>query len=340
MRVVSRLFFTLRSVTTQWRKSYSQWRKGSHRGSKDMDNETMSANGEGGKSYQSHLPLLTHQTKGKPLKMGIADTLSSTMEALVQQRRDLDKEGELELRVGQLKEDGSRFVPGVTAETFAQLAMEMEVTPALCADKEWRQVVDYHYVLPTGEHVRTRVECDTQGFSLQTSHVVKESVCSAVLREEEKEEGTDEAHSSSSQKVACRIDCSKEHVLATPPTSCLPTHVRLKHRRQFRDRRGDGTVWLYELSRTWSGPTRVAVDHLQRTKQPVYEVECELLDEHSQYMTDHDNAHIVHSLLLKSQMLMDTEAPVTLQPSLTLFKHKRAPRNGKRQKVTSTPHEG
>jgi hypothetical protein len=274
--------------------------------------------------------------------MGIAETLSSTLEALVQQRRDLEKEGELELRVGQLKEDGSRFIPGVTAETFAQLAMEMEVTPALCADKEWRQVVDYHYVLPTGEHVRTRVECDTQGFSLHTSHLVKESVCSVVLKEEREvgKEHTEGEGPLPSQRVACRLDCSREHLLVTPPTSCLPTHVRLKHRRQFRDRRGDGTVWLYELSRTWSGPTRVAVDHLQRTKPPVYEVECELLDEHSQYLTSHDNAYIVQSFLLKTQMLMDTEMPMTLQPSLTLFRHKRAPRSGKRQKLTSMQPEG
>ena len=59
-----------------------------------------------------------------------------------------------------------------------------------------------------------------------------------------------------------------------------------------------------ELSKTWSANSRSAVEHAQHMVAPVYEVECELVDENGSYMAANTDVKIARSILMKSQLLL------------------------------------
>ena len=229
-----------------------------------------------------------------------------TLSEVVESTRKEGNCGELEIRVGTVCSDGA-FIAGMDPAEFQQLHREMEEDGSLEAeDADWKQVIDYHYVANTGEQVRTRVECDLQGLTMNTEHITKTAVCSKIIAVED------------GKGVACRVVCSRETPIPTPPKSCFPTHVRVKSRRRFFDRRNDHVVWSYELSQTWSGPSRLVVESKQKNDPPVCEVECELVDGAGKYMREHDNEFVSESLVLKAKALLGTTCPLFLKGPKTL----------------------
>jgi len=200
---------------------------------------------------------------------------------------------ELEIRIGHKTDE--RFVPGVSRDVFEQLERDFCDSPGLVAERHWTELVDYFYPLQNGEQARTRVEFDTEHLEMKGTHVVKRSLNDVFVRR--MEDATE----------VCRLECSEERPLETPPNMCIPTFVRVKQRRRFLDRRDDCTVWCYELSKTWSASSRVAVEHKQHVSEPVYEVECELLDENMKYTTVRSDEQVSASLLLKMKLLLGEE---------------------------------
>ena len=108
------------------------------------------------------------------------------------------------------------------------------------------------------------------------------------------------------EDMVCKIVVSKEEP-CNPPTICNPAFVRIKQRRVFRDVREGKVVWSYELSKTWSASSRECVERAQHTCEPVYEVECEFVNESNIYSDKHNVNHLADSLLLKSNMLLGWE---------------------------------
>ena len=200
---------------------------------------------------------------------------------------------ELELRLGTYV-DG-RFCAGVPKDVFDQLEQDLQDAHELTAEDGWSEVVDYFYPTARGERVRTRVTFDTQRMEVGTEHVVKQGLGNVVLQGEEAED-------------ACRVAWATETPLSEPPPgTCVPTHVRIKQRRCFRDVRDAKVVWSYELSKTWSAGGRSAVEHLQRVSPPVYEVECELVDEGDAYLASRPDAAVAASVLLKARLLLGND---------------------------------
>lgn len=197
---------------------------------------------------------------------------------------------ELEMRLGVFVL--GRFTPGVSKEVFDQLEIDFRDATSLTEDQQWVEIVDYYYTFQGGQ-TRTRVEYDSNSMELHTSHVTKTSIKSIVLTKSESGEGE-----------ACRIEHSSEIPVATTPTVCMPTHVRIKQRKTFNDVRDGGVVWVYELSKTWSGNNRSIVEHLQHISEPIYEVECELVDNKCTYINQHTNAYISDTLCTKAKLLM------------------------------------
>jgi hypothetical protein len=220
------------------------------------------------------------------------DDTEARISALVARRRAAPERSELELRLG--RREGGAFVPGVSREAFQLLERDMEEDPGLVADERWVELVDYHYALRRGERARTRVEFDAQRMAISTEHVAKRGAANAVL-------GGDDGG------AACRVAVAVEEPVE-PPSACLPTHVRVKQRRRFRDVRDGRVVWSYELSKTWSAPSRGVVEHLQRATEPTYEVEAELVDEGGAYLRARTDAEVAASLRLKARLLLGEEA--------------------------------
>ena len=213
---------------------------------------------------------------------------------------------ELEMRLGRFRE--GRFVPGVTRRVFEQLEREMEDSP-LDADENSMEIVDYFYPHVrgsggVGDQVRTRVSYDVEKMQMNKEHIVKRGGESLVLSSssndmEQEEAGCDD--------MVCRVAVADEVRLPTPPATVVTTHVRIKQRRCFRDMREGGVVWIYELSKTWAGTSRSAVEHLQQHTEPTYEVEVELVDSKHSYVAQHDDAYIADSLLCKANALLGVE---------------------------------
>lgn len=215
---------------------------------------------------------------------------------LVAQLRRCRAEGaELEIRLGD--DHGTRFAPGICRGTFDQLETDMIDCGSLEADPKWVEVVDYHYLMGRRK-VRTRVSFDTATMEMAREHVAKEALATAVVRNVCNEDG----------RESCRVACSTEIPVTDPPVQCMPTHVRIKQRRRFRDRRDGAVVWSYELSRVWSASSRSAAEHMQHTTEPVLEAECELVDEGGAYLDARTDEQVAASLLMKARMLMGNEA--------------------------------
>ena len=205
--------------------------------------------------------------------------------------------GELELRLGSFA-DG-RFAPGVPREVFETLEADMQLLE-LEADPGWTELVDYHYTTGRHQHMRTRVTFDTARIELAREHVAKRACESAVLCRD----GSTEA---------CRVAVSDEPPVAEVPPVCMPTLVRIKQRRCFQDVREGSVVWSYELSKTWSASSRSAAEHLQHHQEPVFEVECELVDAGRKYLAQRDDAQVAASLLLKAKGLLGEESTAELE---------------------------
>lgn len=222
---------------------------------------------------------------------------------------------ELEARLGHWS--GGTFTPGVSAEVFEELERDLQDSPSLQADEGWSESIDYHYVVSRKQKVRTRVTFDRDRVDVGREHVSKDRVAHATLCVRE------EAAS------ACRISLSRETPVREVPAWCLPTHVRIKQRRTFRDVRNGVLVWSYELSRTWSGSSRSAVEYLQNTSEPVREVELELHDTEGAHVAARGADGIARTLCLKAARLLGLarqgelevasaavdEAPLTAEPA-------------------------
>jgi hypothetical protein len=213
--------------------------------------------------------------------------MEAAVEACVALRRN-SPDCELEIRVGGMAES---FTPGTSPAMFADLYGSL-LESGLDIDPEWYEVMDFFYADESGNPVRTRVEYDTEQMELTSTHTFKRSRKRVVV-------GTNE--------YACRIAVATETPTSALPSVCIPTHVRIKQRRSFRDVRDGAVVWSYDLSRTWSGASRIAVEHKKATCEPTLEVECELVDAAGTYFAAHDDNFIARSLILKSSMLLGVD---------------------------------
>ena len=215
---------------------------------------------------------------------------TSSIKDCVQHFREAAKLSELELRLGKYR--NGKFTAGVERDVFEQLLSETQAVTSLVDEGDWNEIVDYHYV-HSDRKTRTRVLFDSKNMDMSTDHIHKRPIADAILK-----------HTREDEDVAFRVMTSQELPVSSPlPVVCIPTHVRIKQRRRFSDVRNGNVVWVYEFSKTWSANSRSAVEQLQHMSPPVYEIECELIDEKGEYLKEHDNDFVAKSLLLKGQML-------------------------------------
>lgn len=217
---------------------------------------------------------------------------------LVRRARGLPaSERELEIRLGRTGDDA--FAPGVTKSAFDALERDFLALPLVTTNR-WEEVVDFFHTHRTEGKVRTRVRYNTTDLRIEKEHIAKETIASlTVARSDDPQEGG-------------RIAAARERQIHNVEPACLPTHVRIKQRKTFADVREGRVVWAYELSKTWSGRTRNAAEHVQMHGEPVYEVECELVDEEGAYLSRTDDHTAALSLLMKASILLGDDPATPL----------------------------
>lgn len=203
------------------------------------------------------------------------------------------KHGELEVRLGTVDAVTGNFTTGVGISTFEQL--ERDMSDVLSCDRVWREIVDYYYLNAEGGTIRTRVTFDNERMAMESHHIEKKTLSQAIVVRSD--DPTD----------AARIVCSVETPVHSPPTSALINYTRVKQQKRFTDCRDGNVVWNFELSKTWSAPTRDAVEYQQHHTEPTYEVECELVDTTGTYMSQKSTSDVAASLLMKMKMLLGEE---------------------------------
>jgi hypothetical protein len=206
---------------------------------------------------------------------------------------------ELEIRLGSSSE--TSFCPGVPQGVFEQLQEDMSEDGRLVARDPWKEMIDYHYVGLDGQPIRTRVIGDSECMEIRKEHTRKVVLGKALVQGER------------GSADAARVILSHEVPVVDPPASCVPTHIRIKQRRTFDDRRDGVVVWSYELSKTWSANSRSAVEYRQHMNEPIYEVECELVDQDGAYLRQLSDAQICESILVKLRALLGKDMHAKLE---------------------------
>ena len=227
---------------------------------------------------------------------------------------------ELEARFGRLNpslQGGMVFENGVSSSSFHQALSNMQLYRHWSTVSETEEMHDFFYSIKTeGDNIdvrtTTRFGVNKQGI-IQVEHLHKR-----VLRRQDCK-----YHSEDLKELDfaydIRVSLSSEQQVAPEliPDFVTPSFVRIKQRKNFyygtcKDQK---PLWMFSFTQSWSGGSLSEAETKQKTKSPLYEIECECLD--IQYYLEqphHDELYLAASLLLKMKDFGDRERPFWLEP--------------------------
>ena len=198
---------------------------------------------------------------------------------------------EFEARFGLLT--SNKFTAGVKREFMCRIIEMFEKSNYVTGNTEWIEEQDFFFT-HQGQSYRTRVCYDTDTMEVSSHTILKTSVYTKniALR--------DSLHVQIPDiRVALKTEDTMK--LECIPQSVKPDTVRIKQRRRFTTH--DGT-WAFDFSMTWAGNSKTNAEKQQMNEEPIFEVECELL-EVDKYLTSHTDEYVAVSILLKMQDLLE-----------------------------------
>ena len=207
---------------------------------------------------------------------------------------------ELEVRLGTLTQ--GRFESHVSNAFMNAVISLLDTNPIDTWDTSWEQMHDYFYT-HRGTPIRTRVTFDTQNLAIRTHHIHKKNV------------STHSYTSSCSDTPDLRVSLAQETVIPPEqlPNQVLPTFVRLRQRKSyFIGPSRESPTWRFDFTMSWDDSTRDGAERKQKTGQPIYEIECELVD--PSYVRSRSYEHVAVSMLLKITDLLEKDG-VGFSPS-------------------------
>lgn len=252
------------------------------------------------KVFASMLSEPTHRMeKWKTRYPHLSAVLDSTADIVAKLREQPD--AELEARFGLINSKG-RFESGVTRNEIDRIIDMMQNSPHVTGDDEWKEEQDFFFTL-NGSQYRTRVNYNSDTMQVSAHTIEKKNIDTQtfrVIRPDGSGHDTDVRVSLKSEATVLRLQ------------PCVNTDmVRIKQRRRFVTSCGK---WAFDFSIIWSGKDKTSAEIAQSTRDPMFEVECELLDPQKTLATQ-SNDRIACSILLKMYDLISHEE-CTLQPLL------------------------
>lgn len=193
---------------------------------------------------------------------------------------------ELEARLG-LIEPGGRFRAGISRQEIDRLIQMMEKSSHVKGEPEWVEEQDFLFSVSGKDSFRTRVRYTSDNLSVQPHTVCKDRLGDEDFRVV--------CESGLFKVPDIRISLKTEDPVLAVPTCTQTLLVRIKQRRRFVT--ADG-CWAFDFAMSWSAPTKTEAESKQATSDPVFEVECELIDA-EQVLASHTDSRIATSLLLK-----------------------------------------
>lgn len=226
--------------------------------------------------------------------LAIAKQVKLLRKLTQQSKHDAKMHFELEARLGTFS--GSTFTPGVNYETLDHIQRMLEsyedwdsVTP------QWVEMHDYFYPSPAiaedDGNIRSTVRFhppESSRKSIDIEHLLKKRLSKLDLGYQG--EGTESAYHMRFT-LAQEVTIDKDDV----PDIVKPKFIRIKHRREFTK-----GCWRFDLTKTWSGATRIEAENQQMNQEPRYEVEVECIDP-KQYLSQdyHTDQYVATSILVK-----------------------------------------
>ena len=228
----------------------------------------------------------------------ISAALERTTEVVRKLREQPD--AELEARFGVINSSG-KFESGVARQDIDRIIDMMQASPHVSGgDSEWKEEQDFFFTLNNTQY-RTRVNYNSETMQVKAHTIEKKNIDTHTVRVV-RSDGT-------RHDTDIRISLKSETpVLRLQP--CVSTDmVRIKQRRRFTTACGK---WAFDFSIIWSGKDKTSAEYAQSTTDPMFEVECELINA-SEALAVQPDERIACSLLLKMYDLISHEE-CTLQP--------------------------
>lgn len=202
---------------------------------------------------------------------------------------------ELEARFGFVTPSG--FQTGVS-RTMIDHIIEMMLSSTYVTGTEWNEEQDFLFKdTVTGLPVRSRVHYCSEAMTVSTETIQKKKLTDDITFDVRCNNGS-ATESQGSQGVRISL---KEEKVVEPSASCVQTDfVRIKQRRRFTTVDG---IWAFDFSVSWSGTTKTEAERKQANNDPIFEIECELINP-TEALAIYDDSRIATSLLLKMQQLL------------------------------------
>lgn len=218
-------------------------------------------------------------------------------------RREDPAHYELEARFGRVGKDG--FTCGVSRAQMDGILEIMQDSGHCVGEEEWSEEHDFIFTDNKGRSLRTRVVFDSNKMILEKKTIEKK-VFGKVDAETRVDQGS---AGKGGRDVRCML--KREQEVTDVPSATNTDYVRIKQRRRFLLKQGENVPsrWAFDFSMTWSGRTKTEAEMMQISQEPVFEIECELIDE-KEYFHSKSDAHIAKSLLHKMHDLLDDERSV------------------------------
>ena len=200
---------------------------------------------------------------------------------------------ELEARFGVVNPNTGRFCTGVDRATIDRIiSMVQNSSYVITINNQWIEEHDVFYT-HNETNFRTRVEFNNETMQVTPTTIVKKNI--------ENQTFLNTTNYLRTNNMDVRVSLKDEITVTKLPLSVIPTQVRIKQKKRFLT---ECKRWAFDFSMSWSGTAKTEAENKQMTCDPVFEIECELID-HS-YMNDRDNEHVAVSLLLKMLDFMDS----------------------------------
>lgn len=199
---------------------------------------------------------------------------------------------ELEARLGYFS--NSKFKPGVNRILMDEIIESMQKSAFVSGDEIWKEETDVYFDVNNSNY-RTRVQYDHINMTV-CPETTQKNIISPSIDFIDMNENSD--------NTVVRMSLKTETIVENPPNSIQPYLVRIKQRRRFIT---ENKVWAFDFSMTWSGGSRSQAEKSQMNDEPVFEIECELLDV-EKYLQN-SNEYVAASILLK---MMDFLSPKTI----------------------------
>jgi hypothetical protein len=214
-------------------------------------------------------------------------------------------DAELEARFGTVA--NTVFQAGVSRKMIDHI-IEMMQSSSYLTGGEWNEEQDFIFIDPvTASSSRSRVQYCSHTMTVSTETVQKKLLGNKTF-------GVFPENAEKSEAAqAIRVSLKEEKAVQTTAPCVQTTLVRIKQRRRFTT---VDKMWAFDFAVTWSGETKTIAEHNQANNDPVFEIECELINP-AEALAIYDDAHIATSLLLKMQQLLPHELRTTIMSHIS-----------------------